>query len=585
MEVPVYNQPTVQPNALPGVRRESVASPDLLDAGPRQELELGTAVQRVGAAGSAVAFHMQERENADAVFKQEAQVKADYIAYEQDARQNRQGGFSKGVTADTAAWWKDKIAKTVESFDNTEQKRLFAQRATVFQLQSLAEFSRFEGQQIEIGHDQSWKADKINTINMAAANPSPDMVASVTAQIKQMNAYQGARKGWTGEEGSKILKAVNEEDITKLHEQVIQTLAAQNKAGAYQYYLDHKDEIAGSKQAELGQFAEKATAAYVGAQAAQNVWQSDGPKSDTESANIDRMKARIREDLKGNIYARDAALHEISQIDSDRDKGIRARVDNREAQINTMLLSGKSIAEVQQTPVWAALDGTQQRRIQAIARAELNTEGLDQLMQLSNPDVLVGMTRDQVTNLRTKIGDQNTAHLLDKWDAYTKNGTLLSEAKIDADQFNVFANRAGLDTASKDNDTKKQVIDLRDKVERIIGNEQQQRKRSLTRDERDAVMQQQIDDTVIRHRTFWFDKPGVPAATLTPEQARTAYVVVEGGHSVQLSSIPDTSSKAIIAELQRQGVPVSQKNIAQAWANMNPKKYPKTPTPPGIDSP
>src|SRR5260221_307821 len=385
MEVPVYSQPTVQPAALPGARRETVVSPDLLDAGPAQELALGNAVQRAGLGVGAVAFHMLERENADVIFKNEAQLKANYIAYEQDVRQNKQGAYAKGVATDTAAWWKDNITKTVDGLDNVAQKRLFSQRATVLQLQSLAEMSHFESQQLEISHDQSWKADKINTINMAAANPSADVVASTTAQIKQMNAYMGAHKGWTGQDGAKILQAVNEEDITKLHEQVIQTLAAQNKAGAYQYYLDHKNEIAGSRQAEIGQFAEKATAAYVGATAAQNVWQSDGPKFDTEAANVDKMKARIREDLKGNIFARDAALHELSQIDADRDKGIKARVDNREAQVNTMLLKGATIAQVKETPVWATLNGTQQARRKTTARAELNVDGLDKLMELSNP--------------------------------------------------------------------------------------------------------------------------------------------------------------------------------------------------------
>lgn len=584
MQVPTYDNPQAQPAALPGTRVESVASPALLDAGAVDQLQLGRSLERAGIGLGAVAYHMQERENADAVFKTEAQDKADYIAYEQDARTNRQGAYAKGVTKDTATWWKDRISKNVDGLANDEQKRIYSKRATELQLQSLSEFSKFEGTQMEVSHDQTWKVDKINTINLAAANPSADVVASSLAEIKKMNAYQAAHKGWTGEDGSKILKAVNEEDITNLHKQVIQTLAATNKAGAYQYYLDHKNEIAGSQQAEIGQFAERATAAYVGATAAQNRWVADGPKSDTDVSNIDQMKAKIRVDLKDNIYARDAALAEIDQINNDRHNGITARVNNREAQINTMLINGATIAQVQQTPVWAALDGTQQKRIQAIARGELNVEGLDALMQLSNPDVLVGMTRDQVVNLRPKIGDANTAHLLDKWDQYTKNGTLLSEAKIDADQFNEFANAAGLDTTSKDTDMKKQIIATRNKVEQIIGVEQQKLKRPLDRTQRDDVMKRVIDDTVTRQRTFWFDKPGVPAITLTPKQAATAYVNVEGGHEVQLSSIPPATTKAISAELQRQNIPVTQQNIAQAWANMNPKKYPKTRQGQGITS-
>lgn len=515
---------------------------------------------------------MQERENADAVFSNETQLKANYIAFEQDARQNRQGEFAKGLTTDTAAWWKDNISKTIDKLDNNEQKRMFASRATLLQLQSLEGMAKFEGTQLEVAHDNSWKANKATTVNMAAANPSPDVVASTTAQLKQLNAYQAARKGW----GPEVTAAVNTDDITNMHKQVIQTLSVQNPGLAYDYYKQHEQEIAGSQRAEIGAFAEKSTAVAVGSAAAQAIWADKGPKNDTDVSNIDQMKQQIRVDLKNNTAARDAALNEISQIDADRDKAIHARNNNREAQINTMLMNGSTIADVQKSPVWATLDGTQQKRVVAQARAELNIEGIDAMMRLSNPDILVGMSRDEVINLRPKIGDQNTAHLLDKWDAYTKSGTVLSEAKIDADQFNVFANRAGLDTTSKDSDMKKQIVDTRDRIERIIGNEQQKNKRPLSREERDNIMKQQIDDTVIRHRSWWFDKPNVPAITLTPEQARNAYVVVDGGHSIQLSEIPLNTSKAIADELKRQNIPVTQQNIAQAWANMNPKKYPKT---------
>ncbi len=109
----------------------------------------------------------------------------------------------------------------------------------------------------------------------------------------------------------------------------------------------------------------------------------------------------------------------------------------------------------------------------------------------------------------------------------------------------------------------------------MIGVEQQKIKRPLDRTQRNEIMKKVIDDTVMRTRWYWTDK-AVPAVTLTPKQAATAYVNVEGGHEVQLSTIPPSTMKAISAELQKQGIPVTQQNIGQAWANMNPKKYPKT---------
>src|SRR5258706_9122182 len=98
MQVPTYDNPEARPAPLPGARVESIATPGLLDAGATDQLAFGKSLQTAGAGLAAVAYDMQQRENADAVFKTEAQDKADYIAYEQEARTNRQGAYAKGVT-------------------------------------------------------------------------------------------------------------------------------------------------------------------------------------------------------------------------------------------------------------------------------------------------------------------------------------------------------------------------------------------------------------------------------------------------------------------------------------------------------
>jgi hypothetical protein len=155
---------------------------------------------------------------------------------------------------------------------------------------------------------------------------------------------------------------------------------------------------------------------------------------------------------------------------------------------------------------------------------EQHTAGIDIAMKLSDPEKLVTLTRNNIINLRTVIGNESTQKLLDKWDAYTKNGTLLSEGKLDNDQFNAFATRAGLDPNSKDDTMKKRIVDTRDKVERIIGSEQQAKKRPLTRDEKDKILQQQIDNTVIQHNAILLDKPCPRSrCPTTSRRARTSW--------------------------------------------------------------
>lgn len=574
--VPSYDSMQEREAGLPGARVETVATPALLDAGAEQTGALGKSVENAGTAISQVQYHMVQRENHDAVFTSEASDKAAYLAYEADMRQNRQGNNAKGATEDTAKWWKERITKNVEGM-NDAQKRLYTQRITGVQLQTIHTVGAYEGQQLEVAHDQAWNADKVNTINLAAATPTEGVVAATVTDLKRMNAYQGARKGWD----AKVLQAENGKDVTNLHAQVIQTLARDNPTLASTYFKQHEMEINGAQRAEIGLFAQKATAARVGADTAAAEWTENGPQGDKDASNIDAMKANIRKKLKDDPFARDAALHEISQIDADRDKAIKARDSTRVATVNTLLMGGASLASVQQTPSWASLDGTEQRKIveheeaqkalkegrdiQRLTREQLmkHVANIDIAMKLSDPDQLVGMERNQVINLRTTIGDESTQRLLDKWDAYTKSGTVLSEAKLDNDQFKSFAVRAGLDPNSTDTVMKQRIVDVRDKVERIIGSEQQARKKPLTRDEKDKIMQQELDNSVIQHNVLMFDAK-VPAITLPDNKKATAYVNVNG-REVRLSSIPMDYRAEITAARKSRGLPTSEQTIAELW--------------------
>lgn len=583
--VPTYNSPQEQEHALPGVRQESIVSPALLDAGAEQQGALGKGITDAGSGLAAISYHMEQRQNADVLFKSMAATKEAYIGYEAEVKKNRQGDGAQGITKDTAAWWKDHISKNVEGLANDTQKRLYQQHATDLQLRSLDTMSNFEVQQTDVGQQQNYKADKANTTNLVAANPSDVMVTWGTKDIQKKNAYMAAQKNWSPE----LLEAVNTDDLTKLHQQVIQTLAASNPDKAVDYFNAHKEEIAGSQRAEIGGFAEKATAASIGGKLAQTIWSTDGPQNDTDPSNIDKMKARAREELKDKPFALETALHTLSQMDSDRDKGIKARDSNRTAQVNQLLLDGKSIAAVQQTPAWAALDGTERKKIieheKSVAASDesraytaemrtehrLNTEGLDKMIRLSDPEALVKMSRDEIINLRTSIGNENTKSLLNKWDALTKSGTHLTEAKLDTDQFKAFAQRAGLDiTPSKDAD-KERLVTLRDRVERIIASDQQTKKRPLTRDEKDVILQKEIDNSVIQHNTIWPDKR-VPAISLDTKDQTDAYVEVgPTKQKVVLSQIPAQFRQQAITARKAQGLPTSEAQLGELWLRNNGK--------------
>src|SRR4051812_33948085 len=122
-QIPAYSLPQETERPIAGVRRESVASPSLLDTRAEQTAALGKSVENAGSGVAAIAYHMAQRENADVIFQREAGDKEAYLAYEADLREKRQGQFAKGATNDTATWWKDRISKNTEGM-NGEQKRV-----------------------------------------------------------------------------------------------------------------------------------------------------------------------------------------------------------------------------------------------------------------------------------------------------------------------------------------------------------------------------------------------------------------------------------------------------------------------------
>lgn len=592
--VPTYDNLQETERALPGVRQESIATPALLDAGAEQTIALGKGVEAAGTGLAQVAYHMQQRENADVLFTNEANDKAAYLAYEADLRAKRQGNAAKGAAADTGTWWKDRISKNLEGMTG-EQKRLYTQRITPVQLSAIHSVSQFEAHQMEIAHDASWTADKHNTINLAAATPTPGVIGVSIAEIKRFNSYQGARKGWDAQ----VLQAVNGDDITKLHKQAIQTIAKDDPGKAAAYFKEHEQEINGTERAEIGAFAEKATAARVGADTAQQVWQTEGPKGDNDASNIDKMKAAIREKLKDNPFARDAALHEISQIDADRDKAIRARDANRTAQVNTMLMSGKSIAAVMQTPAWAALDGTEQRKIllheeqvgsaregRAAAREsraytadvraqhQLNEAGLATMLKLSlDPQALYDMSADDLVNQRTKIGDENVKKLADLKRSYMKDPLGFAGVKMESDTFKEFALKAGLDptvTAAKNPAVAKRVIEVHDRINIILEIEKKANKGRLPPERVREIMQREIDTKVLE--THWYgDKP--ISAIAIPGGKEADYTVevpvsrgrVMGSEKVPLASIPPAYQIEAASRMKARGIPYTPQNLAKYW--------------------
>lgn len=243
-QIPTYNGAQVRSTPLQGGFLDANA---FGAAGARQLSQLGEAAQRAGAQVNDIAVRMQEREDADAAFRAETNLKSEWLQFEQNARK-RQGVDAKGLTNEADQWWAEAETKFNKDL-NPRQQRLLAQSATRLRGQSMSTVGAYENTQLERSHDESWSASKYSSISAAAANPKPEVISTTVKELESKNAYQGARKGWTTEQ----VQAENLKDTTTLHTNVVRGLLAQPNGAklAQQYFDNNKGQINGTVHDEL----------------------------------------------------------------------------------------------------------------------------------------------------------------------------------------------------------------------------------------------------------------------------------------------------------------------------------------------
>ncbi len=586
--VPVYEQ-QVEPRALPGARIDSVASPTLLGGAYDSAEKAGQGLLAAGVGLNAVAYDMQERDNANKVFEAETRYKADYLNFQADVAKNRKGDFAKGVTQDTTRWWDETGKKHMEALDNDVQRTLLVRRMSAVRLNSLESMSKFEAGQLEHGLDLSYKASKMRDIDMAAANGDEPTVGIAIDNIKQANAFYAARKGITKPED---LAAINLEDTTELHKQVLQTLAKSNPGAASAYFEKHKDEIRGSLRAEIGEGAQKATAFNLGDTAATETWAKYKPQNSTDPINVSDAEDEIRKrpELKDNPTALQAALagfeHRATVLTQQRHAQSTALVAN----VETLVMKGVRGSALMNSPEFSALAAADAKTANGIRLAvkneaymdlsrsemeynrnerKLQQTGVDTILKLHDPDFLASLTVPQITALRSIIGTQETRMALDRHATITRSADAMAAARLDQTNFNSMATQAGIDiNPKKDSNEERRLWQLRAAVDARIGLAAKTKGKPLSNEERVKEGQAAFDDTV---RVPGFFSAGgygsgtdLPASALSKDEREKAIVRLPEGN-VRVKDIPGAFVDDAEATLRKANKPVTQKAVAQMW--------------------
>jgi hypothetical protein len=149
-QVPSYDSFQAAPAPLPDAR--------VADVRPgNSALQIGQALDQTGAVATDAAVRLQERANADAVFKAEADLKDQYLQFEQGVRQRR-GTQAWGVTNDASQWW-DKNTKAIsDNLQNDRQRNIFMHSASNLRSSSLTSISQYENEQQHASVEDSAKA-------------------------------------------------------------------------------------------------------------------------------------------------------------------------------------------------------------------------------------------------------------------------------------------------------------------------------------------------------------------------------------------------------------------------------------------
>ncbi len=234
--IPTYTGPQIRERALEGGYQESIRSDAAFGGVAAKQLQqAGAAATDLGEAFTKI----QEREDADVVFRAETALKSEYLKFEDDMRQKRQGANAKGLTQDADKWWAEAESRFTNGL-NDRQRRLLAKSAIQLRAQGENSIRDYEDKELERSHDESWSASKAVEARNAIANPKSEVVDTAVNNIKQKNAYQAARKGWSPEQ----LASENLKDTTTIHREVLnRMLDGNNPEAARMYYEANQKDI------------------------------------------------------------------------------------------------------------------------------------------------------------------------------------------------------------------------------------------------------------------------------------------------------------------------------------------------------
>lgn len=480
------------------------------------------------AAGALDAY--QERQDQDAAFAADAKLKSDWLDFETKLRDSRKGRDAASIDTEAAQWWQDAASKYAADL-SPRARRLVNRSLVTSQMQAMAGVKNYKEQQLNASADASYRAAQAVSINEAATVGTEAAALKAIADMDQKRAERAALQGWTPEQA----KADSLSWTGTLHGIMVQKLMRQDPAAAQVYFDKYRGAIGAEQAAALeGQLAHT-SAALDGSAAAGKIWAALGPKADGQPVEIDKMEEAARKQYAGDPVRQKMAIAEVQARAAAFNAAERERTAGRVNTVMDAYANGVPLSRLRSMPDFMALPGAERAKIQEhitdrnyvlMARSaedrarrerELQQKAFPQFLELSDPEKLATLTRDQVRAKLPELGNDLTNHLVTKWESLQKAETKL-EAKIDQDQFNTIAE----DFKLRPYDPHKSEVErsalggLKARVEMLISGAQKAKKGALDREEKEVLMRQEMARTVLVDGT-WSIARQVPVILMKPE--------------------------------------------------------------------
>lgn len=201
------------------------------------------------------------------------------------------------------------------------------------------------------------------------------------------------------------------------------------------------------------------------------------------------------------------------QISAYNEADKQRKAENTNA-IMGMLENGGSVNSIPKS-VWSGLTTQEREKFRAYEAAVKNRNekqlfeaNTDNYLQMTNPDVLKKMTREQVAATSVVFGRPATVTLLNKWDSIQKQGEAEIKAQTVQNEYfqHILKENFNIDLRGKHTEKEKQLAaNIKFNFNQALANKQKEMGRKLTEDEQQQLMRYWAGVTYTE-KGWFFDK-------------------------------------------------------------------------------